>query len=101
MTEKISVELVFAAPDSQILRELSLPTPATVASAIAASGIAEEFPDYPIANLPAGIWGRRVSATENLKDGDRVEIYRELLLDPMEARRLRALEPAPGPDESR
>ena len=93
MTQEISIELVFAAPDSQVLHELKLPTKATVASAITASGLAEQYPDYPVFDLPAGIWGRRVTAETELKDGDRVEIYRELLIDPMEARRLRASEP--------
>ena len=97
MTQEISIELVFVAPDSQRLLEITLPALATVASAIAASGVAREFPDYPVLELPVGIWGRRVSVEEKLKDGDRVEIYRELLLDPMEARRLRASEP--GPDQ--
>ena len=96
MTHEISIELVFAAPDSQVLLELNLPTESTVASAIAASGLAEQFPDYPVFELPAGIWGRRVSAEEKLKEGDRLEIYRELLIDPMEARRLKASEPNPG-----
>ena len=97
MTQEISIELVFAAPESQVLLELKLPTAATVASAIAASGLAEQYPDFQVFDLPAGIWGRRVSAEEKLKEGDRVEIYRELLIDPMEARRLKASVPNPGP----
>ena len=101
MTQKISIELVFAAPDSQVLLELSLPTESTVASAIAASGLAEHYPDYAVFELPAGIWGRRVSAEETLKEGDRVEIYRELLIDPMEARRLKASAPSPDHHEPR
>ena len=98
MSQDISIELVFATPDSQVLREMIVPAKATVGSAVAASGLDKEFPDYPITDLPTGIWGRRVDAKEQLKEGDRLEIYRELPTDPMAARRLRASEPGPGPE---
>ncbi len=38
-----------------------------------------------------GIHGRRVTLDTPLADGDRVEIYRPLRVDPKEARRQRAL----------
>jgi len=37
-----------------------------------------------------GIFGRRVPPEHPLRDGDRVELYRTLVLDPKEARRRRA-----------
>jgi len=36
-----------------------------------------------------GIWGRMVTANHILKDGDRLEIYRSLLVDPKLARKQR------------
>lgn len=87
MTEQIAVEVVFARPDSQSLVALSLDEGATVAAAIDRSGLAGDYPDEPLAILPAGIWGRMVDRDCVLKDGDRVEIYRPLQLDPREARR--------------
>ena len=101
MTSKIFVEVVFAAPESQLLTELELPSGATVADAIAASGLAETFPQHALNALPVGIWGRLTEVSRTLQDGDRVEIYRELTLDPMESRRLKASEPDPDPRESR
>ncbi len=101
MTTEISVEVVFAAPESQLLVELRLMPEATVAEAIALSGLAAAFPQYALEELPVGIWGRLTTVTQVLRDGDRVEIYRELLIDPMEARRLKASVPAPDPSESR
>ena len=38
---------------------------------------------------PAGIWGRRAERSQLLRDGDRVELYRPLLVDPKVARRER------------
>ena len=85
--DQVAIEVVFGRPDSQSLVALSLEKGATVAVAIERSGLAEEYPDESIADLSAGIWGRIVDRDCVLKDGDRVEIYRPLQLDPRESRR--------------
>ena len=36
-----------------------------------------------------GVWGRKASPEQVLRDGDRVELVRPLLVDPKEARRVR------------
>jgi putative ubiquitin-RnfH superfamily antitoxin RatB of RatAB toxin-antitoxin module len=87
VSDRIAVEVVFGRPDSQTLITLSLEQGATVAAAIASSGLAENYPDEPIADLPVGIWGRVVDRERVLIDGDRIEIYRALQLEPREARR--------------
>ena len=85
--ELIAVEVVFARPDAQSLVALSLEEGATVAVAIDRSGLAENYRDEPFADLSTGIWGREVERDCVLKDGDRVEVYRPLQLDPRESRR--------------
>ena len=70
---------------------LALPAGATVADAIAVSLLAERFPATDFNELQAGIWGNLVDRGHILSDGDRVEIYRPLELDPREARRQLAL----------
>jgi hypothetical protein len=45
------------------------------------------FPEGDLANCQAGIWGKPVGRDHRLKDGDRLELYRPLLMDPREARR--------------
>ena len=40
--------------------------------------------------MKLGIFGKAVPATHELADGERVEIYRELLVDPKAVRRARA-----------
>ena len=91
MARPINVEVVFADPDQQTLRAIQVPTGATVADAIAQSGIAESHADVAMDTLQTGIWGRIVERTQVLKDGDRVEIYRALTIDPREVRRQLAL----------
>ena len=51
----------------------------------------EKFQEESLGEYQAGIWGKKVNRSQELKDGDRVELYRELLLDPKEARRSLAL----------
>lgn len=63
---------------------------ATVGDAIDASAVADAFPEEDLENMAVGVWGRVVRRDHTLADGDRVEIYRPLSIDPREARRRRA-----------
>jgi uncharacterized protein len=69
---------------------LELPAPATALDAIRASGVFERHPELALGEPLVGIWGRACAPGTVLADGDRVEIYRPLAMDPNEARRLRA-----------
>ena len=83
-TSSIRVEVVLALAKRVETVALTLPAGATVAQAISASGIVD-------VDLNAiGIFGRRVAPATRLADGDRIEIYRPLVLDPKEQRRRRA-----------
>ena len=66
-----------------------LPPGATVAQALEASGVLQAFPGLVLPELKLGIWGRKTSLAQPLRDGDRVEIYRPLSVDPKVARRER------------
>ena len=94
---ELTVEIAFGTAESQSLLSVSLPPGASVADAIAASDIATQFPDIDFNELQAGVWGERVARSHRLRDGDRVEIYRPLLIDPMQARRIRATGRDPDP----
>lgn len=84
--QEIGVEVVFATPDRQVLLEISLAPGATVADAIAHARDRDDSVP-PADALPVGIWGRRARLADELADGDRVELYRPLRMDPREARR--------------
>jgi putative ubiquitin-RnfH superfamily antitoxin RatB of RatAB toxin-antitoxin module len=87
MGERISVEVVFALRDQQKLVEVSLPVGASVADAISAARLQQDFEEIDFSALQKGIWGRSVSPDDPVNDGDRVEIYRPLERDPRDARR--------------
>jgi putative ubiquitin-RnfH superfamily antitoxin RatB of RatAB toxin-antitoxin module len=85
----IRVEVAYAEPDRQFLRALELDAGATVADAIAASGLACELP-LVADDVTVGIWSKPCTRDRVLQDGDRIELYRPLKADPKEARRRRA-----------
>ncbi|HEY1290759.1 MAG TPA: RnfH family protein [Burkholderiales bacterium] len=86
----LSVEVVYALPLDEDAVTLSLAAGATAGEAVRASGVLERHPEIDLRRHPIGIHGRVVSAGTLLRDGDRVEIYRPLAVDPKEARRRRA-----------
>ena len=87
----IRVSVIFAAaPDRMFLRELELPDDANVGDAIELSGLRAAFPSVQIDDSHVGIFSRKATLDARLRDGDRVEIYRLLKIDPKEARRRRA-----------
>lgn len=90
MAERIAVEVVCAMPERQLLYRVSLPAGSTALQAVQQSGILRELPEVAFDPSRLGIFSRRVEADELLKDGDRVEIYRPLTIDPKDARRRRA-----------
>lgn len=87
MVEQLQVEVVFALVERQVLLPLTVDRGATIADVIAASGLAENFPDESLHDLETGIWGHPAARDRRVEDGDRVEIYRPLQRDPREARR--------------
>lgn len=89
---RIAVEVAYAEPARQFLRALHLPSGSTVADAIAAADVEREC-RIDAAALEVGVWSRRATLHTRLRDGDRVELYRPLRIDPKDARRLRAQRP--------
>jgi len=77
----LRIEVVDARPDRAEVVEVRLPDGATVRDALAAAGLKGN---------QTGIFGKRATMDTRLAEGDRVEIYRPLKLDPKEARRRRA-----------
>ena len=91
MTAMINVEVVYALPQRQELVELSLPEGATVREAIEASGLLAKYPDIELDKKnKLGVFAKLVKADTELRDRDRVEIYRPLIADPKAVRKKRA-----------
>jgi putative ubiquitin-RnfH superfamily antitoxin RatB of RatAB toxin-antitoxin module len=57
--------------------------------ALRESAILDHLSDSTVDGLQTGIWGRKLRPEHVLRDGDRVEMYRPLKVDPKVARRER------------
>ncbi len=79
------------APRQVIECVLELPEGATTRQALQASGLLQARPELSQGPLDVGVWGRASPPSQVLEDGDRVEIYRSLRVDPKVARRERFL----------
>ena len=86
----LEVEVAYALSHQQFLRRLKMPSGSTVRQAIVQSGVLSKFPDIDLEVLKVGVFSRTVNLDARLNSGDRVEIYRPLILSPTDARRLRA-----------
>ena len=92
----IEVEVVYAAVDRQLLLKLKVAAGTTLRAALQRSDMAQQFPELDLQTCPLGIFGKVIAdpGSHPLLAGDRIEIYRPLLADPKEVRRLRAAKAA-------
>ena len=95
MADAVQVEVAFALPRRQVIVPLTLPAGTSAREAVHRAHLERHFPDLPaetFSEADLGIFGRRLDAPEQyvLANGDRVELYRPLRIDPKQARRLRA-----------
>ena len=82
----INIEVAY----SQRIIKLSVEEGCTIELAIDRSGILFEAPDIDLMKQKVGIFSKKKKLTDIVKDGDRIEIYRALMIDPKEARKKRA-----------
>jgi len=96
MADTIHVEVAYALPEKQKILALDVEQGTTLLDAVKQSGIEQEFPELNLEDAKFGVFGKATRTPESdvLRDGDRVEIYRPLLIDPKQARANRAAKAA-------
>ena len=86
----VRVAVLYSPGARQVLEwPLTLGPAATVLQALQASGLPESAPDLDWHHARVAVWGRKAGLEQRLRDGDRVEVLRDLLVDPKLARRER------------
>ena len=86
----LSVTVAYSpAPGVVDVVDVSLAPGSTLLDALTASGLLARHPQIDPRVQAVGVWGQRRAIDAVLRDGDRVEVYRPLLIDPKDARRLR------------
>ena len=84
----MNITLLYAsAPRTVHELALQVPEACSLEQALALSGWLDRFPE--VASLPTGIWNHKAGRDTSLREGDRVEVYRWLRVDPKVARRER------------
>lgn len=95
--ELITVEVAYALPERQKIVQLKVKPGTTALEAVRLSNIIHYFPEIDPDKAPMGIFSQMLGTKGlappqdyKLQPGDRVEIYRPLLVDPKEVRKQRA-----------
>lgn len=86
----VAIEIAYALPDRQVLIAMEVRAGTTVGEAVVQSGLSSAHKGMDVKSGKFGIFGKRVSPDDVIKNGDRIEIYRPLTADPKDARRRRA-----------
>lgn len=90
----MKVSVVYALPEDQVTLELSVREGITAREVALISGMELHFPGIDLSSIPLGVYGEKIDDDYLMQTEDRLELYRPLLLDPMEARRKRAAKAA-------
>lgn len=90
--KQLEIEVAFALPAKQKILSVKVAEGTSVYDAALNSGMENYFPDLDIASARLGVFGKLVAkpAEQEVKQGDRVEIYRPLIADPKASRAKRA-----------
>lgn len=91
MANTVRVQVCYATPKAVTLLELDAESSETILSVLERSGIVEKHPEINLDHAKFGVFGKIKSPDAKLHEGDRIEIYRPLTVDPMEARRRRVI----------
>ena len=94
MAEPLHITVCFSPAPRQVCElALTLPPGSTLRTAL---HLACQHPDWPAGwdertcqRLNPGVWGRKAEWSATLREGDRLELYRPLRVDPKVARRER------------
>lgn len=88
--DKFLVDVVYALPEQQKILSIKVSPGITFIDAVKQSKIVELFPEIDLEKVKLGTFSRLAKHSEELKPGQRIEIYRPLIADPKDVRRRRA-----------
>ena len=85
----MNVGVCYAESDRQLWMRLEVPDNSTIEETINLSGVLKLYPEINLASQKVGIFGKIATLYTAVKDGDRVEIYRQITVDPQTVQRRR------------
>lgn len=90
MTARFHIEVVVAVPGNSRVVKMSVPAGTTVRQAIERARGYEGIDDIDINYSDVGIYSVKCDVDKLVASGDRIEIYRNLVMDPKNRRKLKA-----------
>jgi putative ubiquitin-RnfH superfamily antitoxin RatB of RatAB toxin-antitoxin module len=85
----MNVGVCYAEADRQSWLRLEVPNNSTVEQAIELSGLLSRYPEIDLSKQKVGIFGKLAKLDTIIQEGDRVEIYRQITVDPTQVKRRR------------
>jgi putative ubiquitin-RnfH superfamily antitoxin RatB of RatAB toxin-antitoxin module len=85
----MNVGVCYAQVDRQLWMRLEVPDNSTIEETINLSGVLKLYPEINLTSQKVGIFGKIAPLDATVKDGDRVEIYRQITADPQTVQRRR------------
>lgn len=83
----MNISVAYTEPDVQLWVRIEIPEGSTLRDAIERSGLLERFPHIDLSTQKVGIFGKLAKLGTELKEGDRVEVYRAITADPQAVQR--------------
>lgn len=78
----MNVGVAYADKFKQVWLKLEVPDGSTLRQAIEHSGMLDQFPEINLDKQKVGVFGKVSKLDAEIKEGDRIEIYREITADP-------------------
>ena len=85
----MNVGVCYAEIDRQLWMRIEVPDSSTIEDTITLSGVLKLYPEIKLGNQKVGIFGKLAALDTPVKEGDRVEIYRQITVDPQTVQRRR------------
>jgi putative ubiquitin-RnfH superfamily antitoxin RatB of RatAB toxin-antitoxin module len=85
----MNVGVCYAEIDRQLWMRIEVPDSSTIEETITLSGVLKLYPEINLSSQKVGIFGKIATLDTPVKEGDRVEIYRQITVDPQTVQRRR------------
>ena len=85
----MNIGVCYAEAERQLWVRLEVPDESTIQEAIELSGVLKQYPQIDLTTQKVGVYGKLAKLEAPIKEGDRIEIYRKITVDPQQVQRRR------------
>jgi putative ubiquitin-RnfH superfamily antitoxin RatB of RatAB toxin-antitoxin module len=85
----MNIGVCYAEAERQLWVRLEVPDESTIQEAIELSGVLKQYPQIDLTTQKVGVFGKLAKLEAPIKEGDRIEIYRKITVDPKQVQRRR------------